>query len=46
MRLHDALYRMARFSNNIHAITHPKRLPTRAKNLLLGRLLAKTGIWR
>lgn len=46
MRLHDTLYRAARTANNLHALANPRRLPNRAKNLLLGRLLGKAGAWR
>lgn len=46
MTLHNHLYKAARLTNNLHALTHPRRLPTRAKNILLGRLLGKAGLWR
>jgi hypothetical protein len=39
MSLHRSLYRAARLANNLDALTKPKRLPRRAKNVLLGRLL-------
>jgi len=45
MRLHDALYKAARLTNTAHAITHPRRLPTRVKNIAVGRLLAKAGVF-
>jgi hypothetical protein len=46
MRLHDALYRAARYANTAHAIANPKRLPTRVKNIAVGRLLARAGVWK
>lgn len=44
--MHGKLYRAARAANTLHAITHPRRLPRRAKNLALGRVGARTGLWR
>lgn len=46
MRLHDALYRAARVVNNADAVLHPRRLPRRVKNIVLGRLLGRAGAWR
>lgn len=40
------LYRLSRTMNTIDAVAHPKRLPRRVKNIVLGRTLARTGIWR
>lgn len=45
MTLHSKLYRAARLANNVHAIAHPKRLPRRVKNVVVGRLLARAGVW-
>lgn len=41
-----SLYRAARAANNISAILNPRRAPTRAKNILVGRGLGRAGIWR
>ena len=42
------LYRAARISNNISAVASgkPRRVATRAKNVTVGRTLAKAGVWR
>lgn len=45
-RLVRDLYRAARIANNVDAATHPKRAPRRAKNVLLGRALGRSGVWR
>jgi len=46
--LTSQLYRAARLSNNISAIAsgNPRRMARRAKNVVLGRSLGKTGLWR
>jgi hypothetical protein len=46
MSLHGKLYTAARWANNTDAILHPKRIPNRVKNILIGRALGKTGIWK
>lgn len=48
MSLHSKLYRAARVANTAHAIVHPERLPRRAKNVALGRLLSGVfaRLWR
>jgi hypothetical protein len=46
MSLHGNLYKLARIANNTDALLHPKRLPNRVKNILIGRALGRTGIWR
>lgn len=46
MTLHSALYTAARAANNLHALTHPARIPTRLKNIVVGRLLARAGTWK
>ena len=45
MKLHTALYKAARISNDIDAVMHPERLPRRAKNKVVGRLLGRAGVW-
>ena len=40
------LYRLARTVNTLQAVAHPKRLPRRMKNILIGRLFARAGIFR
>jgi hypothetical protein len=46
--LTSQLYRAARISNNISAVAsgHPKRMVNRAKNVAVGRVLGKAGVWR
>ncbi len=43
-----ALYRAARLSNDIGAVTSgkPSRLARRGKNKILGRILGRLGFWR
>jgi hypothetical protein len=45
MSLHRILYRAARAANTAHAITHPRRLPRRAKNIAVSRALGRAGVW-
>jgi len=40
------LYRLARTVNTIQAIAKPRCLPRRLKNILIGRLFARAGLWR
>jgi hypothetical protein len=40
------LYKLARIMNTANAIAHPKRLPRRVKNIILGRALGRVGFWR
>jgi hypothetical protein len=40
------LYQLARTVNTIQAITKPRRLPRRLKNILIGRLLSRAGVFR
>jgi hypothetical protein len=40
------LYKLARIVNTANALTNPKRLPHRVKNIILGRMLARAGVWR
>jgi hypothetical protein len=40
------LYKLARIMNTANAITNPKRLPRRVKNIIVGRALARAGVWR
>jgi hypothetical protein len=40
------LYKLARTVNTIQAITKPRRLPRRLKNIAVGRLLGRMGFWR
>jgi hypothetical protein len=48
VNLTRALYRAARMSNNISAITsgNPRRIARRAKNIAVGRTLRRAGVWR
>jgi hypothetical protein len=48
VNLTRALYRAARMSNNISAITsgNPRRMARRAKNIAIGRTLGRAGVWR
>lgn len=46
MKLHTALYRAARVANTADAVLHPHRLPRRVKNIVVGRLLARAGVWK
>jgi hypothetical protein len=41
-----SLYGLARIVNTANALTNPKRLPRRVKNIILGRALARAGVWR
>jgi hypothetical protein len=45
MKLHTALYKAARFANNADAVAHPRRLPRRVRNVVVGRLLGRLGVW-
>ena len=42
------LYRTARLANDVSAITssNPHRIARRAKNKIVGRAIARAGIWR
>lgn len=48
MKLTTQLYRLARLSNDIDALTggDADRIARRAKNKLLGRALSRAGVWR
>jgi len=48
MRLASKIYQLARTVNTIEALTsgNPKRIKTRLKNIIVGRALARTGVWR
>lgn len=47
-RLSSSLYRAARTVNTLSALTsgNPKRAGRRAKNIVVGRVLARGGVWR
>jgi hypothetical protein len=44
----STLYRAARLSNTIGAVAsgHPRRIVRRGKNIAVGRVLGKAGVWR
>lgn len=46
--LTSTLYRAARTSNNVRAATSgkPSKVARRAKNIAIGRLIGRSGIWR
>jgi hypothetical protein len=46
--LTSQLYRAARLSNTISAVAsgNPKLMARRAKNIAVGRALARAGLWR
>ena len=48
MNLTGALFRAARLSATATAVAsgHPQRIARRAKNVVVGRALAKAGVWR
>lgn len=48
MGLTSSLFKLARMSADVKALSsgNPKRIARRGKNKLLGRTLAKGGIWR
>jgi len=48
MKLTSALYKAARISNDLEALTSgkPSKMLRRGKNKLIGRGLGKAGIWR
>jgi hypothetical protein len=47
MRFTSALYRAARLSNDLGALAsgNPRRIARRARNVAVGRTLAKAGFW-
>jgi len=47
-RLSSKLFRLARQVDDVEAIASgdPKRVARRAENKVVGRLLARTGVWR
>jgi len=42
------LYRTARLANNVSALAsgNPHRIARRGKNVMLGRMIARGGLWR
>lgn len=46
--LTSGLYRAARISNNLSTLAsgNPQRIARRTKNVALGRVLGRAGIWR
>jgi hypothetical protein len=46
--LTSQLYRAARISNNLRAVASgsPRRMAHRARNVAIGRVLARAGVWR
>jgi hypothetical protein len=47
VRITSALYRAARLSNDLGALAsgNPRRIARRARNVAVGRTLAKAGFW-
>jgi len=46
MSLMSFLFRLARTSADLKSLSSPKKAGTRAKNKLIGRALARAGVWR
>lgn len=48
MRLSNLFYRLGRTSRDVEAVSSgkPERIARRAKNKLVGRTLARLGVWR
>jgi hypothetical protein len=46
MSLTSTLYRLARTSATVRALRSPRTASRRAKNVIVGRMLAKAGFWR
>jgi hypothetical protein len=46
--LTGTLYQAARLSSDLDAVAsgNPRRIGRRAKNVMLGRTLARAGVWR
>jgi hypothetical protein len=46
--LTSQLYRAARLSNNISAVAsgNPRRVVRRTRNVIVGRALGRSGVWR
>lgn len=46
--LSSQLFKAARIADDVEAVEsgNPKRIERRAKNVALGRLLGKAGVWR
>ena len=48
MNITKLLYRMARLSADVAVVSsgNPKRITRRAKNRLVGKALARAGVWK
>ncbi len=46
MSLTSTLYRLARTSATIRSLRSPRTAARRAKNIVVGRVLARAGLWR
>lgn len=48
MNITSSLFKAARLSASVSALAsgNPKRIQRRAKNILVGRMLGRAGVWR
>lgn len=42
----SSLYKAARVANSVSKVTRPRRAARRAKNVVVGKALARAGFWR
>ena len=46
MKIVSALYKLARTANTVSSLSSPKKAVNRGKNIIIGKLLAKAGVWK